>query len=356
MGEVHTGLLRGRDPVAGDVARALVDLVSGEPVLVSERPRSCVRSPGRPVGVDCPLDAGGSGRQVRGIGTVIQRAAITDGHVLQGSAYVTLAQAAQSARQPWSHYLARPGVVEAIGRTGWADLAASFAAARLPGAALDLGGIAAQAADRVQQSVRVPPGAGTQPGVREPGRPRLRAARTRLRWIAEITPLPPPRGSVNPAHGSVNPSRGSGNAPRGSESGPGPETPAGVQFVIRGGAVHGDEARVLRFSAPPDTEPGRLAAVAEDVALHDWLLTALLEIMRKAAIGVLPREEAIERLLPAIDYLMHLWLPGARGDALSDRVWGALESRAGLSRHWDLLVNRIRDQLAVAGLHPAVRR
>jgi hypothetical protein len=129
-----------------------------------------------------------------------------------------------------------------------------------------------------------------------------------------------------------------------------------VQFVVRTTAGDGDAARVLSFHAPAGADPDRLAAVAEDVALHDWLLTALLEIMRKAAIGVLPRDEAIERLLPAIDYLMHLWLPGARGDAFSDRVWAALESRAGLSRHWDLLVNRIRDQLAVAGLHPAVRR
>jgi hypothetical protein len=164
-----------------------------------------------------------------------------------------------------------------------------------------------------------------------------------LRWIVEIT-LPEPGGSPNPPE------------PGGSGAAPVPVTPAAVQFVVRREAVHGDEARVLRFHAPPDAEPGRLAAVAEDVALHDWLLTALLEIMRKAAIGVLPREEAIERLLPAIDYLMHLWLPGARGDALSDRVWAALESRAGLSRHWDLLVNRIRDQLAVAALHPAVRQ
>jgi hypothetical protein len=303
VGEVHTGLLRGRDPVAGDVARDLVDLVSGEPVLVSERPRFCVRSPVKPVGVDCPLVREGAGRPVRGIGTVVQRSAITDGHLLQGSAYVTIDKAARSARQPWSHYLARPGVVEAVGRTQWADLATSLAVIQPAGATLDLGGIAARAADRVQQSIR------------DAGRPRLRAARTRLRWIVE------------------------------------PGSTGSVVFT-----VHGDDARVLRFPAPPDAPAARLAEVAEDVALHDWLLTALLEVMRKAAIGLLPREQAIERLLPAIDYLMHLWLPGARGDALSDRVWAALESRAGLSRHWDLLVNRIRDQLAVAGLQPVVRQ
>jgi hypothetical protein len=303
LGEVHSGLLRGPVPVAYDVARDLVDLVSGEPVLVSERPRACVRSPAKPVGVDCPLVPEGSGRSVRGIGTVIQRAAITDGHLLQGSAYATIDKAAGGTRQPWSHYLTQPGVVEAVGRTQWADLATSLAAVRPPGAALDLGGIAAQAADRVQQSIR------------DAGRTPLRAARTRLRWIAE------------------------------------PGSTGGVVF-----AVHSDDARVLRFPAPPDAPAARLAEVAEDVALHDWLLTALLEVMRKAAIGMLPREEAVERLLPAIDYLMHLWLPGARGDALSDRIWAALESRAGLSRHWDLLVNRIRDQFAVARLHPVVRQ
>ena len=64
--------------------------------------------------MDCPLDVSDSSCQVRGVGTVIQRAAITDGHVLQGTAYAALEGTAGAARRPWCHYLARPGVVAGL--------------------------------------------------------------------------------------------------------------------------------------------------------------------------------------------------------------------------------------------------
>ena len=276
VGEVHTGLLRGRDPVTGDIASRLVDLVAGEPVVVSERPLAYVRSPEKPVGVDCPLVEAGPARQVRGIGTAVHRAAITGGHVVQGSAYATVVRADQGARLPWSHYLARPGHIETLGRAKWGELAESFAAPQHADSALDLGA------------------------------------------VAEAT-----------------------------------DDEAGVRFVLRR-----DELRVLRLSAPA-ASAGALAAVCEDVALHDWLLTTLIELVRKAAIGVVPRAEALDRLLPAIDYLLHLWIPGARGDELTDRVWAALERGGGFSRQWETLVHRIRDQLsvgAVAALSTAISR
>jgi len=127
VGEVHTGLLRGRGPVTNDLAQRLVDLVKGDRVLVSERPMACVRSPARPVGVDCLLTAPGPSRQVRGVGTAIQRSSITGGHVVQGSVHTTVVRGEHGARQPWSHYLARPGVIETLGRARWPDLAAALA-------------------------------------------------------------------------------------------------------------------------------------------------------------------------------------------------------------------------------------
>src|SRR5687768_1285143 len=173
-GEVHTGLLRGPDPVTADRARRLVDLVVGEPVLVSHRPMAYVRSPEIPVGVDCGIGAPGATRRVRGVGTALQRAVITGGHVVQGSAATTLVRAQGSTRQPWSHYLTRPGVIETLGRTRWDEVAAALAGPDRPGDALDLGAMAGRAADRGQRSHA------------RGGPVRLRAPRTRLRWTARI--------------------------------------------------------------------------------------------------------------------------------------------------------------------------
>jgi hypothetical protein len=307
VGEVQTGLLRGGGPVPGDVAGTLVDLVAGEPVRISARPRSHVRAPDKPVGVDCPLGLPGPARRVRGIGTAWQRAAIVDGHVVQGSAYATIDRADGSSRRPWSHYLSRPGIIESVGRTRWHELADAFAAPEQAPDALDLGGIARQAADRVQRNSRAA------------GRPALRAARTSLRWVVLI----------EPCDSGID----------------------GIRF-----AVHGDKLRVLSLVAD-GADPSRLAAVAEDLALHDWLITVLLEVTRKAAIGVLPRPEVITRLLPAIDYLLHLWLPRA-DDELARVLWNVLEGRVGFTRQWNTLVNRVRDQVAagaVAAFSTAIR-
>jgi len=298
VGEVDTGLLRGRDPSSTDDGRRLVDLVLGERVLVATRPRGYVRSPERPVGVDCPLGAPGAARQVRGIGTALQRAAITDREVVQGSAYATLVQAGQSARQPWSHYLARPGFIETVGRTRWAELADSLAAPERPPGALDLGAVARRATDDVQASAR---GGGADP---------FRAARSRLRWVARVEP--------------------------------GEAVLCGAHFEVVDRRL-----RLLRFTTS-QSAAADIAAACEDVALHDWLLSTLIESVHKAAIGLQPRAETLKRLLPAIDRLLHLWMPAARADALTERVWATLEQRAGFSRQWSTLVNRIRDQLSVA--------
>lgn len=301
VGEVHTNVLRERDPVTTDHAQHLLDLVPGEPVLVSERPMSYARSPQRLVGVACPV-AAGTARRVRGVGTVLQRSMIIGGHVLQSSAYVTIRSSPHSARQRWSHYLACPGVIETFGRVRWSELADALAGGRHAGTELDLGAIADRVADDVQRrAVRNP---------RYTGPLRLRSARTRLRWVAEVDEDPADR----------------------------------IRFAVRR-----DDLRVLRLAVAPDTVDS-LVALGEDVALHDWLLTTLVDITRKAAIGVLPRHESLQRLVPAIDYLLHLWLPGARGGEFSERVWAVLERRGGFSRQWDTLVHRIRDQLSVAAV------
>jgi hypothetical protein len=294
VGEVDTGLLRGRDLSSGDDGRRLVDLVAGERVLVSTRPRAYVRSPQRPVGVDCDL---GALRRTRGIGTVMQRAAITDGQVVQGSAYATLATADGSARRPWSHYLARPGVVEMIGRVRDEDLADAFASPARGEDALDLGAVARRITGEVQASAR---GASTEV---------LRAARSQVRWVARVD-----EGGADLAD---------------------------VRFNL-----HDRRLRLLRFTTSYASAP-HLAAACEDVALHDWLLSTLIENVRKAAIGIESRPETLRRLRPVIDHILHLWMPAASGDEFAGELWGVLERHGGFSRQWEALCHRIRDQLSV---------
>ncbi|MFI5935182.1 SCO2521 family protein [Actinoplanes sp. NPDC051494] len=290
---MHTGLLRGRDPVTLEESQRLVDLVAGEPVLVSRRPISYVRSPAVPIGVDCALVPAGSARQVRGVGTVLQRSAITGGHVVQGSAYATVSRAGGTARQSWSHYLARPGVIEAIGKVRPGELAGVLAAGSSP---LGLREVASRALDQVQR-------AGGRPGTS-----RLRSARTSVRWVA-----------CDEGQGAVR-------------FGLGRDTLRTVQLTVT------------------DQPVEALAALCEDIALHDWLLTTLLEAVRKAAPGVLARDDVLNRLSPVIDYLLHLWMPDARGDAYSAGVWATLEARPGFSRQWDTVVRRIRDQLSAGAV------
>ncbi|WP_430786457.1 SCO2521 family protein [Actinoplanes sp. G11-F43] len=296
IGEVHTGLLRGHHQATA----SLVDLVAGEPVRSFDRPRAHVRSPDRPVGVDCPLGAPTPARRVRGIGTVLQRAAITGGHVVQGTAWATVVPAGGGTRQPWPYYLARPGVIEAVGRARPSELAAALAATEHAPEALDLGAIAGRASDLVQAAV--PPG--------DRSRERLRLPRTRLRFVVE----------------------------RGETTGPPVLT------------VHGDRSRILRAALPAGTEPRLLAAFAEDLALHDWLLTSVIGIVDRAAIGALPRDESLRRLRPAVDHLLHLWLPAGRGGELARQLWETLDRHAALSRQWSLLRDRIRDQFIVGAV------
>jgi len=296
LGEVHTGLLQTRAPLDTGQAARLLELVPGESVLVSERPMPFARSPRVLTGVDCDLP-GASGRSTRVIGAVAAWGTLTGGHIVQGSAYAEIAATDRTHRLPWSHYLARPGLLEAVGRRPGADLAPAF----LSGGdrdTLDLGAIAARVVDRLQGSdllVRGSP---------------VKAARTKLRWAAR------------------------------TDQGPGP---ARVEFRI--------EPRGLRtlLVSGSDLPTDSLAALCEDIAAHDWLLTVLIDLVRKSAAAP-DRRAAIDRLLPAIDYLLHLWMPAARltGDVLA--VWEALESRPGFTRQWETLVRRIRDQLSVGAV------
>jgi hypothetical protein len=298
LGEVSSGLLRNSTSVPRDVATDILRLRPGEPVRWSMRPIAYAASPDLLTGVDCRL-ATRSDSAVRGIGTVTSHAVLTGGRVLQGSAHTVLDRSATDRRLPWSHYLSRPGVVELVGRVADADLATGFAAPVHAPGCLDLASVARRTMNSVQDS----------PGL--DGRPPLRTARTRLRWVA----IP---GEVADLEVSLS--------------------------------IDREELRTLVVRVPGAPELGTVVALCEDIALHDWLLTALLEQIERSQIGTGTPVQVFRRLKPAIDELLHLWMPAARVDPSLERVWDSLERRPGFSRQWRASVDRVRDQLTVGGI------
>lgn len=301
LGEVHTGLLQNSTSLPPAGCEGALGLFRGEAVRRSERPIAHAASPDLLTGVDCRL-ATASGARVRGVGTVAHRATITGGQVLQGSAVARLAEGEASHRLPWSHYLARPGRVETIGGTDWADLAQGFVtgppAARTatPAPTLNLGAISGRVMDAVQASPfvdRSPP---------------FRAPRTRLQWVAVTT---------------------SDDADR-------------IAFRIES-----EQVRTLQLRCTVG-ETDAVGGFCEDLALHDWLLTTLLAMIERSRIGGESRAHTVERLRPAIDHLLHLWMPAARVSQDLLELWDYLERWPGFSRQWRVSVDRIRDQIAAS--------
>src|SRR5262249_21221589 len=118
--------------------------------------------------------------------------------------------------------------------------------------------------------------------------------------------------------------------------------------------------RTLRMTAPSEVRVSAVVELCEDVALHDWLLTTLLGLIERSQRAGSNPTQVVENLRPAVEHLMHLWLPGARVDEALQPIWSGFERRPGFSRQWEVSVNRIRDQLAVItarllGAVPAAR-
>jgi hypothetical protein len=297
LGEVHTGLLQNSTSVSQHRCAELLALMRGERVRRSTRPIAHAVSPELLTGIDCQL-ATKSGVRARGVGTVVSRAAITGGHALQGSTFARIVRGQADRRLPWSHYLSRPGVLESLGKASPEDLADGFAAIKPSAPGLDLGAISARLVDTVQLSAdlnRIPP---------------LRTVRTKLRWVAV-------RG--DPDAGAAR-----------------------VRF-----AIESETLRTLHLTVDADDMPA-IVGLCEDLALHDWLLTTLLVVIERSRIGDASESRVVSRLRPAIDYLLHLWMPTARLEQSIMPLWESLERKPGFTRQWQTMVDRIRDQIALA--------
>jgi hypothetical protein len=296
VGEVHTGLLQNWSSLTQLLSAQVLTLVPGARVRRSERPIAHAVSPDLLTGIDCRL-ATSSGTRVRGIGTAVSRATITGGRVLQGSAYAQITKSEANRRLPWSHYLSQPGIVETLGKTDRVDLAGGFLTARPAPVSLDIGAISARVMDMVQRSSELD------------RRPPFKMARTRMRCVVAVTQAPP--------------------------------ADTRVQFTIDSATT-----RTLRLTVG---ENDLLAAIelCDDLALHDWLLTALLELIERSRSHLSPRPQVVERLRPAIDHLLHLWMPAARLDKSMLPLWRNLEQQPGFTKQWTASTSWIRDQVAL---------
>lgn len=246
-------------------------------------------------------------------GTILARASVTGGIVLQACARAHLTRAAVERRLPWSHYTAQPGVIEVTGRSSGHDLAAGFLRepVRPPGhlqraATLDIGSVAGRLLSRVQ---------------RMPHLDRvtmLRARRTRLRFA--VTWRSPETIGLE-------------------------ESPAvDIEFVL-----HDESLRTLRLRLPPQLhDPAEVVVACEDLALHDWLLSTVSALLENSLIGVDPAAEVVARIRPAIDHLLHLWMPGGRVAESLGEMWTALEVRPGFSRQWASLRGQIQNQMLLS--------
>jgi hypothetical protein len=305
LGEIHTGLLQHSTALAADRVAELLDLVEGDTVLSARRPLGYAVSPDLPTGVDCALPTR-AGRKTRAAGALLGRASVTGGRIAQVSVSAELEAATVNRRLPWSHYIARPGRLQSIGRVDLPDVVDGFLRGPFPAGRggqdpaqiLDLDAVATQLLDRVQRSELVD------------RRAPFRSPRTVLRWAVTVDE-------------------------RWAQAGR-------ALFT-----VESDNVRTVEMSLGPEDA---LAAreLCEDLALHDWLLTTVTGLVGEVISSPWPAEAKAVRLRPIAEHLLHLWMPGVRVPASMAPVWAEVEQRPGFTRQWMSAVDWIRDQL-VAG-------
>ncbi|WP_369270923.1 SCO2521 family protein [Streptomyces sp. R11] len=295
-GEVRTCLLPSFQALDARAAAQLLRLRGDVHVRVSERPSMYVLSPEILTGVDCRLPAA-NGTKVRGVGTVAARAALTEGRLLQSTAYFSLPAAGPDMRRPWGQYLVRPGLVEPFGKLPQQATAEGV----LRGAGrgeLDLGmiseGLLAQLRRHALLDRRVP----------------FKSAPTRLRWVAR-------------------------------------RTPAGERASLANFTVAEGGLRTVELRLPEDVPASAAAGLCEDLALHDWLLTTVQHMLDNNRIGAIDGPSVVEALHPVVVHLLHLWMPRAHVDPALGHLWDVLEDKPGFSRQWENLSRRIRDRLAL---------
>jgi hypothetical protein len=291
LGAVTTGLLNTSEPLPLDAAQQVLALVPGVKADWRRHPVEQVVSPDLFFGLDCRLSVQ-SGAQPRIIGTARARAILTAGHVLQGSARVDVVLDASKRRLSWSHYMAHPGVAEAINKADPSDLVDGFLRGQSGKSLLDLGNTGAHVMSLLDQAPQID------------RRARLKTQTHRLLWAALVKEDIEPDGYIE----------------------------AGEDGVFR-----------VRMSAPSALLP-QFVEFCEILALHHWLLASLKNAFDRST---RKGRRAEGELDPALSYLGHVWNPTAHLPHEMRWLWDALEDSAQLSWEWQTTLTRVRDKVTL---------
>lgn len=297
IGEIRTGLLRTSLPLPAQAVADLLSLRPGRQITATDRPVNRTVSPDSVVGVDCALSTEPQTR-ARGIGTVLTHAVVTGGAVVQASSRTRLEWVDYRERREWSHYTRRRGVVDVLGRP---DRAKVIAGAKLPAPlhkALDLGAVCQRMLTLVQ------------------GRPQLdhrialRTRPTQLRWNAVAVEGARPQVHLH---------------------------------------IDSDVRRTVDLVVPPELlgEAGRFC---EDLALHDWMYTALGRVVEQAERDMATGADPTNLLGAALTLLVRLWMPGAHVHHALRPLWSDLETEPNFTASWQQNVAWIRDQVSMRTL------
>lgn len=271
----------------------LLGLLPGEPARSRSRPVRIAWSPDLLTGVDCAAPLQPAMRRARLVGTLRSTVSVTEGRLLQVATSALVRRGVPDCRHPWSYYLSQPGTVELLGSVPDDAVATGFLTATRGPDTLDIAAVNSRLLAKVQKSAGLD------------HRPPFRARRTQVRWV----------------------SRASGQDRQHADFTIGPE-----------------ESRTLSLEIPDRLNPA-LGEFCSDLALHDWLLSSLRDLVDRALAGAPPRQRALRGLRQATENLVHTWMPGARVDDGLAALWAELESRARLTTQWDTAVTRVRDYI-----------
>ncbi|MET8649547.1 SCO2521 family protein [Nocardia aurea] len=295
FGEVCTALLPTTEALRRGEVEELLELNPDSRMQWRERPLSLGISPSTLHGVDCQLVAPAH-PTIHAIGTVATRAVVVGGRVVQSSAHCVVVRSAFDKRQGWAHYLNRAGVLEVVTRIGSETtkrMAEGFLGTTGKGA-LDL----TTYTDGLLGDI----------GMRRLGRAPLRTGTTRLRWAARV-------GEVD--------------APQ-------------VAFRLQD-----DILRTVLVVVPSGEELSAAQRFCEDLAVHDWLLTAVTDAVERADLAG-PGAAAADIIGPVLHHLAHLWVPGAHTPPELRGLWGQLREEPDFTAGWRATIDHLRNRMLLS--------